>query len=509
MVELELTDPTTFQALAPMLILIGTALVAFLIDSIDPDSTNYDLVAFTSIAGTVAALGVAVWYVAVGVGDPSREQQDVYYLLENTLVVDQTALFFTVLVTSVTALVLLASHDYLEDQPHAGEFYSLVVLAATGMVTMGMSNSLVTAFIALELSSLPSYALVAFLKDNRGSVEAGLKYFLIGALSSAILVYGISLVYVSTGRLLLTDVAAAVTEGVFNEGILAVGILMILGGLAFKMASVPFQFWAPEAYEGAPAPISGFLSSASKAAGFVLAFRVFIEAFPIEAVSAGSTGVDWVIVFQVLAVVTMVVGNFAAAVQDNVKRMLAYSSIGHAGYVLIGLAALTSSGTYNDWVLGGAMLHLFVYGFMNTGAFLFIALAEHWEVGRTFEDYNGLATQAPVASLAMTVFLFNLAGLPIGAGFLSKYLLFGAAVGNGIWWLAAVGAVTSTLSLYYYSRLAKAMWIEDPAEDLVIDSQPVGLYTAVIAAAVVTVALLVVANTPVSTAVDAASALLA
>ncbi|GAA0660416.1 NADH-quinone oxidoreductase subunit N [Natronoarchaeum mannanilyticum] len=510
MAEVAISDPDTYKVLAPLLLLVGAAMLAFLIDSVDPDSTNYRLVAGTSIAGTLAALGVTIWYIAIGVGvagDPEEAGvQGLFELFGGSLIVDQMALLFVAVVTSVTALVLVASYDYLEDQPHAGEFYSLVLLAATGMATMAMADSFVTAFIALELASLPSFALVAFLKDNRGSVEAGLKYFLIGALSSAIFLYGISLVYVSTGRLQFGEIATSVAEGGFDQGIFAIGVLMIVGGLAYKTASVPFHFWAPEAYEGAPAPISAFLSSASKAAGFVLAFRVFVEAFPIASVA---NGIEWMLVFQVLAVVTMVLGNFAAAVQDNVKRMLAYSSIGHAGYALIGLAALTGGGAYNDFVLGSAMLHLLVYGFMNTGAFLFIALAEHWEVGRTFEDFNGLATKAPVASLAMTVFLFNLAGLPIGAGFISKYFLFGSAVTNGIWWLAAVGAITSALSLYYYSRLAKAMWIEDPADDLRIESQPVGLYTAVIAAAVVTVALLVAFNPVVSTAVDAAGALLA
>jgi NADH-quinone oxidoreductase subunit N len=199
-------------------------------------------------------------------------------------------------------------------------------------------------------------------------------------------------------------------------------------------------------------------------------------------------GIDWILIFQVLAVVTMIVGNFAAAVQENVKRMLAYSSVGHAGYVLIGLAAL--GGGQDSLVLGAAMMHLFVYGFMNTGAFLFVALAEHWGVGRTFEDYNGLWRQAPVACVAVTVFMFSLAGLPIGGGFLSKYVLFTAAVGAGFWWLAAVGALTSALSLFYYARLVKAIWVEEPMMQLEIDSQPLGLYVGILTAAVVTVALL-------------------
>jgi NADH-quinone oxidoreductase subunit N len=289
--------------------------------------------------------------------------------------------------------------------------------------------------------------------------------------------------------------------------VLGVGVLLIVGGLAFKTASVPFHFWAPDAYEGAPAPVSAFLSSASKAAGFVLAFRILLVGFPIETV-VGS--IDWVLLFQVLAVLTMTVGNFAAATQERVKRMLAYSSIGHAGYVLIGLAALTGVGgaSAGSTVLGASMLHLVVYGFMNTGAFLFVALAEHWEVGRTFEDYNGLARQAPLACVAMTVFMFSLAGLPVGGGFVSKYYLFAGAVGAGVPWLAAIGAINSALSLYYYSRVVKAMWIEDPVSERSIERYPTALYVAVLAAAVATVFLLPGLAVFDGTAFDAAAALL-
>ncbi len=475
-----------WTALAPAYILAATAMVLFVIDSIDPDSDNRNLLAGTAIVGTLASVGVATWFLlAWGSGTGPGPT---ITLFGEAVVVDGTSLFFTVIVTTVTALVLLASYDYLADDPHQAEYYSLIILAATGMVLMASSNSLATVFVSLELASLPSYALVSILKRNRGSSEAGLKYFLIGALSSAIFVYGISLVYGATGSLILSDVAAALDEGADGfEGLLGVGVVMLIGGFAFKTASVPFHFWAPEAYEGAPAPVSAFLSSASKAAGFVIAFRVFVEAFPLDVVAA--MGVDWALMFQVLAVVTMIVGNFAAAVQSNVKRMLAYSSIGHAGYALIGLAAITGGNPGHDaTVLGASMMHLLVYGFMNTGAFLFIALVEHWDVGRTFDDYRGLARTAPFASLAMAVFMFSLAGLPPFSGFASKYVLFLAAIGAGYWWLAAVGAVTSALSLYYYSRVVKALWLDDPIDGTPrVDSYPRGIYVAIIAAAALTV----------------------
>jgi len=474
------TQLPTWMALAPAVVLGVTALALFVVDSIDPEVSDSPLLAGTTTVGSVLALAIAGWYLLAGTGRTGGP----ILLLGDQLVVDGMSLFFTVIFTSVTALVAVASHDYLKGHEYQAEYYVLVVLAATGMTLMASANSLATIFVSLELLSLPSYALVAFLKQNRGSVEAGLKYFLIGALSSAIFVYGISLVYGATGRLQLEAIAGEVGATGLT-GILGVGILMVAGGFAFKTASVPFHFWAPEAYEGAPAPISAFLSSASKAAGFVVAFRVFAVAFPLEAVAAT---IDWTLAFWILALTTMTVGNFAAATQENVKRMLAYSSIGHAGYVLIALAAI--GGGNDGLVLGAGMIHLLVYGFMNTGAFLFIALVEYWEVGRTFEDYNGLATQAPIACVAMTVFLFSLAGLPVGGGFLSKYYLLLGAVGAGLPILALALAANSALSLFYYSRVVKAMWIHDPGDDLEIESYPTALYAAVVGAAVATVLLL-------------------
>jgi proton-translocating NADH-quinone oxidoreductase chain N len=484
-----------WATLAPTILLALTALTLLVIDSISPHSKNRNLLAGTTLVGTIAALAAAVGLLVTGAGTNGG-----IAIYGGQLVVDGMSLFFTVIFTSVAALVTLASYDYLAGETEQAEYYALVMLATTGMAVMASAGSLAVVFVGFELLSLPSYALVAFLKDNRGSVEASLKYFLIGALSSAILLYGISLIYAVTGGLLFETVAANVGNSGLT-GMLGIGVLMVLGGFAFKTASVPFHFWAPEAYEGAPAPISAYLSSASKAAGFVVAFRVFTVAFGLDITSS----VDWVLAFQVLAVVTMTLGNFAAATQDNVKRMLAYSSIGQAGYVLIGLAAL--GGGRNALVLGTSMTHLLVYGFMNTGAFLFIALAEHWDIGRTFEDYNGLGSQAPIACAAMSVFMLSLAGIPLGGGFLSKYVLFGAAVSAGFWWLAAIAVVNSVLSLYYYLRVVRAMWLEEPNGDLSIESYPLGLYTAVVAAAVVTVLLIPAFGLVSQPAIDAAAAL--
>ena len=483
MAAVSLPDPA---ALAPMALFAVTALVLFLYDTINPDSTNSEVLAGISVAGALSVLGVTGWYLVAGTGQPPSGAISVF---NDSLIVDGMALFFTALIASVVMLVVIASYDYLKGKEKQAEFYSLVMLAATGMAMMSAANSLSTAFISLELASLPSFALVAFLKHDKGSVESGMKYFLIGALSSSIFVYGISLVYVSTGALQFDAVAAALAEPT-APGVLGLGVMMMIGGFAYKTASAPFHFWAPEAYEGAPAPISGFLSSASKAAGFVLAFRVFTVAFGGPAGDASILDtIDWVVAFQILAVVTMTVGNFAAVKQEKVKRMLAYSSIGHAGYVLIGLAALTE-GANHQLVLGSGMAHLMVYGFMNTGAFLFIALTEHWGVGREFEDFNGLAKQAPFACAAMSIFLFSLAGLPLGGGFFSKFYLLMAAINGGVALLAIALVVNSALSLYYYTRVVRAMWIEEPNGNVEVESYPTGLYAAIAIAAVATVLLL-------------------
>ncbi|SHG82434.1 NADH-quinone oxidoreductase subunit N [Halobaculum gomorrense] len=488
----------TWTALAPVLALAVTGLLLLVIDSIDPNDTRPTLLAGVGTVGALAALGLAGWFLSAGTGQPSTNGAITLY--GDALIVDGMTLFFQALFASVTALVVVASYDYLRGRAYQAEFYALMLFAATGMALMAAANSLAVAFVALELASLPSYALVAFLKRDTGSVEAGLKYFLIGALSSAVFAFGISLVYAATGSLLLPDVYEALAGDLTGlTGVAGVGILMVAGGFAFKTASVPFHFWAPEAYEGAPAPVSGFLSSASKAAGFAVAFRVFVTGFPLEA------GVDWVLLFQVLAVVTMTLGNFAAATQEEVKRMLAYSSIGHAGYALIGLAAFT--GAAGGDVLGASMAHLLVYGFMNTGAFLFVALAEHWGVGRTFDDYAGLASKAPVASVAMSVFMFSLAGLPPFGGFFSKYFLFMGAVDAGFWWLAAVGAVNSALSLFYYSRVVKALWLDDAVSEFELGSTPTALYAAVVFAALATVLLLPGFGPVIETAQSAAAAI--
>ena len=485
----------SLTALAPEFAVFGAALAILTVDTFARGKP-------TRLAAVIGALGVGGALAAslYGLGlDPVT-------LFGGMLVVDGFALFVKVAVLLVAALVLVASFEYVERRYPTGydgmtEYVVLLLFAVGGMLLMASARSLVTAFVALEIASLPSYALVAYMKEDRASIEGGMKYFLLGAFSSAILLYGISLVYGATGSFDFLAIADAVGQRPTSP-ILGVGVLFVLFGFAFKIAAVPFQVWAPDAYTGAPTPVTALISSASKIGGFVLLFRIFTVAFP--------ANLDWLLAVQILAVVTMTFGNFAAAVQDSVKRMLAYSSIGHAGYVLIALAVFSSAAPGDSALaLGAGLSHLFVYGLMNTGAFLVVALVDdYWGVGYTFEDYAGLGRRAPMVGVAMAVFMFSLAGLPTGAGFLSKLVLFGSAVKTGFWWLAVLGAVNSALSLFYYTKVLKYMWVEESDEPPALDGRPVGLYAAILVAALGTVVLMFAFDPVIGTATEAATALL-
>ncbi|ERG99342.1 MAG: NADH:ubiquinone oxidoreductase subunit 2 (chain N), partial [Haloquadratum sp. J07HQX50] len=275
---LQMTEPSALVALSPVVILGLSGLLLLTMDAIGDSESRPRLLAGIATVGSVTAFSVAGGLLLRGVGQ--TRGSGAISLYGGALTVDGVSLFFILIFTIVTAMVVVASYDYLKGKEHQTEFYSLVLFAATGLALMASANSLATVFISLELASLPSYALVTFLKSNRGNVEAGLKYFLIGAVSSAVFVFGVSLVFATTGSLQLQAVAAQVSTRELG-GLLGMGILFMIGGFAFKTASVPFHFWAPEAYEGAPAPISAFLSSASKAGGFAVGFRVFVEAFPL------------------------------------------------------------------------------------------------------------------------------------------------------------------------------------------------------------------------------------
>ena len=369
-------------------------------------------------------------------------------------------------VTAVVGVVSLRSRetiDYTDGDQDAAEFYALALTVCLGMFLMASATDLLMAYLGIEIVSILSFVLAGYKRRDRRSSEAALKYAIYGGVASGVMLYGLSLLYGMAGSTSLAAIrAAAVVNASPTTLILAVTLAM--AGFGYKIASVPFHMWCPDVYEGAPTPITAFLSVGPKAAGFALLMRFFAGAVPAELpASAGSMfgSNPWPVFLGAIAVATMTLGNLVAIVQQNVKRMLAYSSIAHAGYVLLGLAVATPDAQQ------AMMFYLVTYLFMNLGAFgVVIALAEKG-LGETVADYQGLGFRAPMVGLAMAVFLFSLTGLPPTAGFAGKFLLFAALLAKGgtlFYTLALIGVINSAISLYYYARILKAMYFDKPAE---------------------------------------------
>lgn len=365
-------------------------------------------------------------------------------VLSGAYAVDGFAVFFKVLTVIATALVILASMDALRTR-FEGEFYALLVFTALGLVLMAGSTDLVLLAVAIEFVSLTSYVLAGYLKANPKSNEAGVKYFLFGAAASAVMFFGFSILYGLTGTTNLYDIAARLKDAPAPTLYLAVALM--LSGFGFKISMVPFHQWTPDVYEGAPTPVAAFLSVASKAAGFAALVRVLL-------VAIDPARVDWVLLMAILAAVTMTLGNLMALPQRNIKRMLAYSSISHAGFLLIGVAAYRG-----DFGMPGLLIYLLGYMFTQLGAF-FVAVLIGAQLGTDdIPDYAGLARRAPVSAFLMAVFMLSLTGIPPTAVFVGKFYLLAAAVDNGLLWLAVVGIINSVISLYYYVGVIRAMYV--------------------------------------------------
>lgn len=378
----------------------------------------------------------------------------------NTLVVDEFAIFFKFLTFGVVALVILASTDYHEKiEGFKGEFYALILFSASGMSLLAATTELVSIYVSLELTTLPLVALVAFLRDERSS-EAGMKFLILSALSSAVLLYGMTLVFGFTGSTTLAGIASTITRSSvpFGSYALLMGIVLMVAGFGFKISMVPFQMWVPDVYEGAPTPITAYLSVASKAAGFAVLLRVFYLAF-------GELNMDWGELFAVLSVISMVVGNLAAIVQSNVKRMLAYSTVAQGGYVLVGLAAVPSL-VSGDHILGpsSVLFYLSGYAVTNLAAFFSVIVISNMTGSNQIDTFAGMGRRAPVIAGAFTIALVSLIGIPPTAGFIGKLYLFNAAVQSDLAWLAVVGMVNSVVSAYYYLRIVRIMYLV-PIED--------------------------------------------
>ncbi len=429
--------------LAPELFLTAAGLVLLGL-SIAVGKTKEEFLAFlaTLSVGVTAAL---LAFVAVRADRAAP-------ILGGAFVVDNFALFFKALVLLSLALTVLASARYVGTAPYpGGEYYALLLFAGVGMLFMASGNNLISIYVALELMALSSYILAGYFKAEAKSTEAALKYFILGAFSSGVLLYGLSLVYGASGVMGLPELAKLfATAG--RSNLLMLGILLILAGLLFKIAAVPFHVWTPDVYEGSPTPVTAFFSVGPKVAAYAILARIFYVAFP-------RFQADWGFVVALVSAATMILGNVAALLQTNVKRMLAYSSIANAGYALLGVL-----GFRTEWGLWGILIYLLAYTFMNFGAFTLIILLEsRGYAGESVSDFNGLARRSMPAAVVMLLFLLSLAGIPPTAGFIGKYYLFTAAMKAGYAWLAILAVVMSAVSLFYYFRIASAMFFAEGA----------------------------------------------
>jgi NADH-quinone oxidoreductase subunit N len=396
-------------------------------------------IAGLSATGMGVALVFLLWYYADGTDG---------LLFKGMFALDRLALFFKILVVGTAILVILASIDYVgRFRFFKSEYYFLVMMAALGMMFMASANDLLSVFVTLEFSTFGFYVLVAYLRDDLRSSEAGLKFFILGVFAAALLAYGISLVYGETGTFIFPAIAAAgpnLTAG------LVVGWLLIFAALGFKIGAVPLHSWIPDTYQGAPTPITAFLSIAPKSAAFAILLRIFFSTLP-------ALKPEWVWLMIGTAVLSMLYGNIVAIAQKNIKRMLAYSGIAQIGNILIGMAAGTKMGAES------VLFYLLTYLFANLGAFAVVIAFSQASNSDEIEDYSGLNRRSPFLAFAMLIFLFSLAGVPPLAGFIGKIYLFAAAVKEGLYTLITVGLISIVISMYYYIIVVKKMYISEPA----------------------------------------------
>jgi NADH-quinone oxidoreductase subunit N len=453
--------------LKPELLLMVVGFVLLGLSAVLPEDRRRSiaavaLIGVVAVAFLVAAYGPAMPVsgpkVAPGLGQgtfPDAGGHPAY-------VTDGFSVVFKIIFLIGAALAILMAARFLDyEGAQSGEFYAMIVFAVLGMMMLASGNDFAVLLIGLETMALSVYVLVGFAKGNRKSNEAALKYFLLGVFASAILLYGVSLVYGTTGSYNLDGIAGAIARGEAGpRGLLVIGTILVLVGMAFKIAVVPFHMWTPDAYEGAPTPVTAFISTAAKAAAFAMLLRVLLRGFY-------GLAADWTPLLVVLAIASMTLGNVVAIVQDNVKRMLAYSSIAHAGYMLLGVIAVGAAGSdamTQRYGMTAVALYLLVYTFTNMGAFgLVVMLRRHDLVGDRVEDFRGLSRSNPLAAATMLVFLLSLAGIPSTSGFIGKWWLFGSAVKADYAWLAVIAVVNSAISLYYYARVVVAMYMS-PAE---------------------------------------------
>ncbi|HEV8441582.1 MAG TPA: NADH-quinone oxidoreductase subunit N [Methylomirabilota bacterium] len=427
------------RAIGPVLVLSATAILVMLLDLVPPRDRK-DHLGFVGLVGVLASLILTL-----------RMWGSDLHAFRGMVALDSYALFFNLVIGYATGLVLLLSMDYLRRQGmESGEFYILVLFSAVGMMLMASATDLIVIFLALETMSLSLYVLAGFFRGRAQAGEASMKYFLLGAFASGFFLYGIALIFGATGSTNLDKIANAMGAGAARDPLLVIGVGLLLVGFGFKISSVPFHMWTSDVYEGAPTAVTAFIATGSKAAAFAALLRVLLAA-------VRPAALDWTPLLWGLAVLSMTVGNVIAIAQQNLKRMLAYSSIAHVGYMLVGVVAGGAPGH------GSVLFYLLVYTFTTAGAFGVILLLErNGREAVSLEDYGGLATRHPVMALALSIFLLSLIGIPPTAGFVGKFYLFGAAVRAGYVWLAVIGVLNSAVAAYYYLRLIVYMYMREP-----------------------------------------------
>jgi NADH-quinone oxidoreductase subunit N len=435
-------------AVLPELVIVAAACLVLALDPVMPQSRKR-ILAWLSLA----AIGICALLTATGTGER-------VFAFSDLVIVDAYARFWKMLLYLVSALTILLSLAYLrEERIHLAEYYGFLLLSLAGMMVMVSAADLLTIYLGIELMSLSLYILAAFKRYDARSLEASAKYFVLGAFSSGIMLYGISLLYGAAGGTRLSLLAAAIETQGLDDPLLGVGMVLLGVGFGFKISAVPFHMWTPDVYEGSPTSVTAFMAVASKAASFGAFARVFLEGL-------GGLKANWQGLFLLLCIATMVLGNLVAIVQTNIKRMLAYSSIAHAGYALIGIVVagqITADGTVRALGASSVMLYLAVYAFMTVGAFTIVGLLRKGGLeGDEIEDFTGLAKRQPIAALLMLLFMVSLAGIPPTAGFIGKFYLFRAAVEAGMAWLAVVAVLFAAVSAYYYLRVVMVMYMRDP-----------------------------------------------
>jgi NADH-quinone oxidoreductase subunit N len=426
------------------------ACLILILDPITPD-TKKDLLAWMSF-GIVVVCSVVTMS---GFGERVMAFSDL-------VVVDSYAVFWKMLLYLVSGLTILLSMGYLkEEKIQLAEYYALVLLALTGMMVMVSGADLLTIYLGIELMSITLYIMAGFKRFEARSIESSAKYFVLGAFSSGILLYGISILFGVTGSTRLVEIAAVVNGRGIDDPLVFIALMLLIVGFGFKVAAVPFHMWTPDVYEGAPTSVTVFMAVASKAASFAAFLRVLLEAF-------GGIKPNWNLLILAICLITVALGNLVAIVQTNVKRMLAYSSIAHAGYALIGVvvAGWGTEAAVSAQGISSLMLYLAIYSFMTLGAFAMVAILRKGGLeGEEIEDFTGLAKRHKGGAFLMLIFMVSLAGIPPTAGFIGKFYLFMAAVNAGLAWLAIVGLVFAAISAFYYLRIVMVMYMREPSSE--------------------------------------------